>query len=985
MKNTMAWLGLASALAALAGCGLPSETRPSFSLRNEILRFSPDGNFLGRSQAVRGAPRDLEWLPDGRVLVAADGGGLTFYDPEADSFGPYFGPVYMSEADYVAGREVKGARPEFMTVWFRDHALKLLDARGEAIESVPIPEGCNDADLLDNGNILLTHSGGNRIVEITPDGDEVWSSGLPLRNPIAVIPLPDGEMIISDFDNHRVIRATRDNRVVFEAEGLNHPRDIDLLADGNILTADSDLRRVIAIQPPGGIHVLAGRLNRPLSVAFNPHVSILLVGVEAFFQPGEDDKIQDISVVRLKIFLIWLGAAVASLAAFLAWRRWGASLSAWTEAQRARLSGAIGRHHPWMLMSAAALSVPACFLIARQWTAAGPALLALSIAMALAARRSSALWLSPFPPEEAGGESPPAVARPGLVLAGVLAVLLAFLWSRACPRDLWIAVPWAAGTLAAVMGFGKRAPSACSGMDWIFGIFVLAVALFFRLYRLDGIPYGLWMDETFAVWRAVEGFERGTLEPFRTTPLVNPNEFEVTDMYLLAVLGLFKIFTPSFSLVKMISVIPSLGIVLGVHQLGRWTMGKWAGRLAALMIAMNAWQLMFARWGWLQQLYVCLAVFALAYFVRALRWRCPRSAAWCGLFVGLGLYTYVPIALTIAALVLIALMALADHNRTAALKIALTAAFTALLVFSPLWAHFLDNPGVFFARARRVGIMHEMANAGSLEPLRQNLLKYGLMFHVQGDFNPRHNIPDEPLLDPLTGGLFALGLALCLRFAFRPSERALLTAFAMAMAGGALSAPVEAPNSFRTGLAGPLVCLFAALPLASLLERRREGKDAGPPAKWASVFAAAMVAMLLVVNFNRYFVRYPNKDTWIASLSPAPHLVFTHLERGDLGARRLYIHPSIANTTMNLYTWLLAHGGGEGEAPKLLQQRFTIADLSVRLPQGPPRALTLVTPPGQEELVRKHFPNARVEILHNPYGEPKALVARVPPPGEPAN
>jgi hypothetical protein len=83
----------------------------------------------------------------------------------------------------------------------------------------------------------------------------------------------------------------------------------------------------------------------------------------------------------------------------------------------------------------------------------------------------------------------------------------------------------------------------------------------------------------------------------------------------------------------------------------------------------------------------------------------------------------------------------------------------AALVAGPMLLHYLHHPEDFNNPQRLVSILSPKLPPGTAGwHLRENLVATLLMFHVRGDTNWRHNIAGAPLLDPLTGLLFLLGV-----------------------------------------------------------------------------------------------------------------------------------------------------------------------------------------------------------------------------------
>ena len=67
---------------------------------------------------------------------------------------------------------------------------------------------------------------------------------------------------------------------------------------------------------------------------------------------------------------------------------------------------------------------------------------------------------------------------------------------------------------------------------------------------------------------------------------------------------------------------------------------------------------------------------------------------------------------------------------------------------------FNPNQEEFFRRTKESSIFSFHSFPDLITILIDSFVKHLLMFNFRGDPNPRHNIPYDPMLDPLTGALF---------------------------------------------------------------------------------------------------------------------------------------------------------------------------------------------------------------------------------------
>jgi outer membrane protein assembly factor BamB len=139
----------------------------------------------------------------------------------------------------------------------------------------------DDAYPLANGDIVVADIDNCRILEIAPSKKVVRTFGRTgvcvdhapstFGTPNGDTPLPDGGLLITEIRGSRVVRLSADGKVVFDIRvPARYPSDAQLDPDGNVVVADySNPGQVIDVTPTG--HVLwrygprtgSGRLDHP--------------------------------------------------------------------------------------------------------------------------------------------------------------------------------------------------------------------------------------------------------------------------------------------------------------------------------------------------------------------------------------------------------------------------------------------------------------------------------------------------------------------------------------------------------------------------------------------------------------------------------------------------------------------------------------------------------------------------------------------------
>lgn len=352
-------------------------------------------------------------------------------------------------------------------------------------------------------------------------------------------------------------------------------------------------------------------------------------------------------------------------------------------------------------------------------------------------------------------------------------------------------------------------------------ILIAALAVFLRVYRLDVFPPGIYVDETNSGLDALYILEGNGVSPFATGWYETPNGY----IYFMA--GMFRLFGANWYTLKAISILPAVLTVLAVYPLGRMMFGSLAGLAAMMFTAVSRWHLSMSRFGWNETAVPLFQILATYFLLRGLRERRPRDFAIGGMISGLMLYVYLSSRLALATIGLFLIYwILADpegprKSLRRNLPGILLFSFALLIAVAPLAVTYITNPFVFSNRVSEISILGDIKEAGSLEPLLLNIQDHLRFFHQVGDHQGKHNLPDEPEADPVTGALFAIGLVYA-ALRLRDRRRGLLWLWLLlGMAGGVLSSNHESPQSYRTLTALPAVTLLAGDVLSRMLRASR--------------------------------------------------------------------------------------------------------------------------------------------------------------------
>ncbi len=461
-------------------------------------------------------------------------------------------------------------------------------------------------------------------------------------------------------------------------------------------------------------------------------------------------------------------------------------------------------------------------------------------------------------------------------------------------------------------------------------LLVLALAVFARLWQIDLFPFGTWYDEADNGNYAVRMLTDANFRPVYVESTNLPAHF----LYLIAFS--FKLF--GVSTISMRFVTAAFGIVTVVfaYLLFRRWFGEPMGLAAAALFAVLRYDLTFSRIALHGVTTPAFELIVLYCLDRALDRKRPLDFALTGVALGLGLAFYAPFRLFPFALIifvgaLVVLALTADRRRQTAVHrvpsavvapqhLAVLAA-GAFIAIAPVAEFAVQHSNAFFARTNAVSIFDHHDEPDLLKALWNNTLKHFEMFNVQGDRNGRHNLPNEPMLDPIMGALALLGFTHALWRWRDPPNLLMLLVFGVMLLGGILTVDFEAPQSLRAIGVMPTLIYFAVIPLAAMSRefvrvfRSSTSNIQRPPSifgHWAlDIGLVLLLAAISFSNFNTFFNKQKNSPEVWAAHSAAETIAANEMARlapdYDLIVSSLYsAHPTvrfIAPDVTNYQQW----------------------------------------------------------------------------------
>lgn len=402
------------------------------------------------------------------------------------------------------------------------------------------------------------------------------------------------------------------------------------------------------------------------------------------------------------------------------------------------------------------------------------------------------------------------------------------------------------------------------------GVLVLAAGI--RLYNLDQLPAGLWFDEADNLIQAREiARNPGNMKVY--VPSTN-----LPSMYLMPVAMVVKLAGVAITTGRLVSVAFSLAGIVAVFLLVRLILGPWQGVAAAFLVAVMRWDINWSRIG-MHGITAPLFAALTAYLtLRALRSDRVSDYGLAGVSLGLSMWLYTSLRM----FPLVVGFMLLHHLvfRRPALKGYLgrigVCVLTSLAVAAPVLQFAIDEPGVFFARTDDTSVFKLVPRDQIADRITDSLAQHAMMFHQQGDPNPRHNLPGLPMLDHLTGVLMLLGMGLAL---WRWKDAALIIlpiwVFFMILPG-VLTVPWEAPQSLRAISVIPAVAAMGALVLGIVWKTGHRA-----PSRWVRLgtapFVLAILATIGYMNVGTYFGAQAEDPEVFAAFSTDETLMARHM------------------------------------------------------------------------------------------------------------
>lgn len=402
---------------------------------------------------------------------------------------------------------------------------------------------------------------------------------------------------------------------------------------------------------------------------------------------------------------------------------------------------------------------------------------------------------------------------------------------------------------------------------WGWLLFIIAVALFLRIYRIDRVPPGVFHDEAAYGLDAVKAARTGNYQLFY--PAYTGRE----GLFINIIALIFKFFGISVVSLRFPAVFFGTLTVGGMYLLAQELFKKERlALLAAYLVAISFWAINFNRIAFRANMLPFILVFSFYFLFRGINTGKLYHYALAGFIFGLGIHTY--IAFRVAPLILlvlaISLMLSRENFLKTHWKPMTVFSLLALISALPMLITFYRHPEYLISRSASLSILSPEINWGLLlSTLIKTFLVSLLKYNIVGDLNWRHNYPPYPVLDYLTGLAFLMGIV----YSARKSIQLLKARFIQKMKNPEVNIYLfllawffvmlipefmtwdGLPHALRSIGTLPPVLIFAALAFEILWEKLEDPKK-NRPALRKTLVALLMIVLIFMGVFNAVKYHY---------------------------------------------------------------------------------------------------------------------------------
>ncbi len=338
---------------------------------------------------------------------------------------------------------------------------------------------------------------------------------------------------------------------------------------------------------------------------------------------------------------------------------------------------------------------------------------------------------------------------------------------------------------------------------------IFAIAAFMRLYRFDQIPFGTWYDEADYGLNALKMINEPGYLPVFVESTGLPSHF----IFLIALS--FQILGVSTLSIRAVSVVFGLATVAAAFFTGQELFNRRMGIVLAFLLAVSRWDINWSRIGMHGVTVPFFELLTVGLILRALKRQRLLDYSLAGVSMGIGLCFYFSFRLfpLVIGLFFLALWSVRHDFVRSSWRGLILIGLGVIIASVPVTQFAIQNPEAFLERMRVTSIFEGKTSQEAWTSVAQTTRDHLLMFNYRGDYNGRHNLTGEPMLDPICGTLLVLGLGLSLWRIRQPGSFLLIAWLLLMLAPGIFALDLESPQSLRAIGSLPAAYLLAVVPI----------------------------------------------------------------------------------------------------------------------------------------------------------------------------
>jgi 4-amino-4-deoxy-L-arabinose transferase-like glycosyltransferase len=552
----------------------------------------------------------------------------------------------------------------------------------------------------------------------------------------------------------------------------------------------------------------------------------------------------------------------------------------------------------------------------------------------------------------------------------------------------------------------KLAPSSSNStpVQYLGLLLILVTATLFRLYDINELPLGPYLDEILTLAHSLELLEK-SFDLFGHTPLIHQGWVETPNLYLYFNLLILKLFGVSYISMKLFSVIPGVVTCVAVFVICKIMFATRVALWTSLLFTTAHWPVRLSRYGWDVSFMVMAFSLTIYLLLLALERRHRFDAYLSGVAAGVCLYGYAASRICLLSIVVFLLLECVLRKERWILCHAFAFMIGVTIVAFPLLCYYFSNPNAFWVRAAELSVFKSEL---PLSVILENIWRHALMFNASGGIYSRDNFPGLAMMDPVTGLIFIAGIVALLRNC--QTSTLLLTSctFFLNFAPGIFSISQEgAPYVYRTAAVMVPAFLIVGTGLQWMLQQM-DSRPLGQSWRITSGHPTSAILLLVIaLNVYQYFGLESMNAAAMRTMAYEQRLIGREIARDDLPVvvvgrdvlEKIEVGKQSEETyakanppmrlPLSISAFAVVSFSKRYELTKSIAENLTqprniyfseerFSDLTALLRQGHVKAIFNSQNKELSENLRQYFPVATSEYIRNIHGEPIMSVATFP-------